>query len=63
MQIHVTLTAVYLIQELSILRVFSIVKNDLVSLEKTPPVVITKLMKSMLLYDLCNASYGSSRIA
>ena len=40
----------YLIQELSILRMFSIVENDLVSLEKTPPVVITRLMKSMLLY-------------
>ena len=56
MQIHVTLTAVYLIKELSILRVFSIVKNDLVSLEKTPPVVITRLMNSMLFYDLHNAS-------
>ena len=56
MQMHVTLTAVYLIKVLSILRTFNIVKNDFVSSEKTLLFAITRIMNSMLLRVLNSAS-------
>ena len=43
MQIHVTLTAMYLIRELSIFRVFSIVTNDLASLAIITIIIIIRI--------------------
>ena len=51
------LTAVYLIKLLSLLRALSIVKNDLVSLEKTPPKTFQRIFQRTFIKILHNDDF------